>query len=222
VAVSDYSDYPEQATTLPSVASYQGANIAEIIRLKPTHILVWQGGNKATDIQRLKQQGYSLYLSSINSPSELQKNISDIGEFLNAQQQALIVNKRIQKQIEQISAQNQAKESAIYYLNTVPFIGLGNDPWLNSLLSLCGIHNLYKNDSQAYPQLDLANIIRHKPEIIIAATGSTEAVEQQFWHKHRAILERSRIISVNPDALHRFTPRAIDEAIRLCDVTRAP
>ena len=37
VATSDYSDYPAQAANLPSVASYQGANIAEIIRLKPTY-----------------------------------------------------------------------------------------------------------------------------------------------------------------------------------------
>ena len=72
VAVSDYSDFPysqgciDKSCTnqVPSVASYQGADIAAIVRLKPTIILAWEGGNKAQDIARLEQLGFTVFRSS--------------------------------------------------------------------------------------------------------------------------------------------------------------
>ena len=39
VAVSEASDHPEFLQSLPTVANYRGINIAEIVKLQPTHIL---------------------------------------------------------------------------------------------------------------------------------------------------------------------------------------
>lgn len=216
VGVSDYSDYPAQAAALPSVASYQGANIAEIIRLQASHILVWQGGNKDADIQRLKQQGFNIYLSTINTPQDLVTDILNIGEFLAIKDKASALANTISAQLDALNQTKQDAIPAVYYLNRVPMVGLGSDSWLNSLLALCNIQNIYKNNAQAYPQLNIADIIRRQPEIIIAANGSTYEVELDFWQVHSRVLGDTSLLTVEPNAMHRFTPRAIDETVRLC------
>ncbi len=216
IAVSDYSDYPKAAENYPSVASYQGANLAEIYRLRPSHILVWKGGNKDTDIEHLKNQDYLIYESSIETFNDLLQNITEIGEFLNSPHAAYQIVGQLKNEAKKLSTFQQTPITAVYYLNEQPLIGLGNDPWLNNLLSMCHIDNVYKSSSRAYPQLNLSNVLRKQPEIIISANSQQKTQADSFWRSHRDILD-SEIFIVDPDALHRFTPRAIYEISSLCN-----
>jgi vitamin B12 transport system substrate-binding protein len=216
VAVSDYSDFPKEASSLPSVASFEGANIAQIIRLKPSHVLVWRGGNKDADIEKLKALNLPIYESSVTSVESLLTDITNIGNFIAAKDAA-------RKSVETLSATlaltreryKGLNKTAVYYLNKHPLVGLGNDQWLNSLLGICSINNLYEKSLGAYPQLQMPDIIRKQPEVIIAATLSEISDLEQFWSPHKKVLD-SKIVSANPDALHRFTGRAINEMAKLC------
>lgn len=219
VAVSDYSDYPKSASSLRSVASYEGANIAEIIRLQPTHVLVWRGGNKDADIEKISQLDVKLYESNITSVNTLIEDIIGIGEALNAQKEAAILAENIRLLVNSIKNKHQNRSiSAVYYLSTQPLLGLGNDEWLNSLLSLCGINNIYINSPSAYPQLQMSHILRNQPELLVAATKADASIVESFWQAHQSIY-KAKIVLANPDALHRFTPRAINEMARVCDAT---
>ncbi len=216
VAVSDYSDFPSEAALLPSIASYEGANIAEIMRLQPTHILAWRGGNKDADIAKLKTLGFNVYASQINSVDDLIQEIKNIGEFLEAKPTSERLANEIVGNVT-LLRQTYAGQSlnAVYYLNHHPLVGLGNDTWLNSLLNICGINNIYAKSAAAYPQLQISDIIRQQPDVLIAANSLNSKQLDTFWERHKAVLS-AKLVSANPDALHRFTPRAIGEITRVC------
>lgn len=216
VGVSDYSDYPPSASSIKSVASYEGANIAEIIRLRPTHILVWRGGNKDADIEKIKQLNISVYESKIDDVNKLLTDIQQIGDMLNAQVKARLLIQETESILNVLAEKYKGKStSAVYYLSTQPLVGLGNDKWLNSLLALCGIDNIYVESSSAYPQLQMSHVIRSKPTLLIAASNSSIQEVENFWQPYQSVL-KAQIITANPDALHRFTPRAIIETSQLC------
>jgi vitamin B12 transport system substrate-binding protein len=216
IAVSDYSNYPAAASTLKSVASYQGANIAEIIRLQPTHILAWRGGNKDADIEKLKTLDMPVYESSINSVDSLLADIINIGDNINAKDNAEALVRKLEGSISAMANDyKDLSKTAIYYLSTQPLVGLGNDKWLNSVLRLCGLANIYTTSPSAYPQLQMADIIRKQPEVLIAAMKSNSKQIEKFWAPHKKVLN-SEVVIANPDALHRFTPRAIFEMTQLC------
>jgi vitamin B12 transport system substrate-binding protein len=217
IAVSDYSDYPKQANSLPSVASYQGANIAEIMRLQPTHILVWRGGNKDADIQKLKTLGFNLFESHILKLDDLIDEIRQIGQFLDVQKNANELAVNINNKLSRLKIKYASKSrSVVYYLSTQPLLGLGSDPWLNDLLASCGLNNLYKHNLAAYPQLQIANIVRENPDIVIAAGKYSNEQVSAFWSAHLAVFNPTLLIA-NPDALHRFTPRSLDELNVICE-----
>lgn len=216
VGVSDYSDYPAAASEHPVVASYQGANVAQIIRLKPTHILVWRGGNKDADIQKLQSLGFNVYQSAVESPQDLLSDILGIGRFLQAETTANALHQALQEELDNIQQQFASNSAtALYYLSQHPLTGLGNDTWLNGLLDLCGIENIYKESLSAYPALHLSDILRQQPSLIIAADGSNLAQVNGFWSKHQDVYTAKYVVA-NPDALHRFTPRAIEELAKIC------
>lgn len=222
VAVSDYSDFPQEALALQSVASYEGANIAAIVRLQPTHILVWRGGNKDADIEKLKALNAIVHESSIDSVSALLSDIERIGVVINAKEEASALVDSLNESIASTTfTYKDVSKTAIYYFNPQPLMGLGNDSWLNSLLALCNINNLYKGSPSAYMQLQLADILRQQPDLIIAASQSPKHLIEEFWAPHRKVLT-SPIALVNPDALHRFTPRAILAMNPLCKAAFTP
>jgi vitamin B12 transport system substrate-binding protein len=224
VAVSDYSDYPYPqgcidsacSIKLPSLASYQGADIAAIVRLKPTIILAWEGGNKAQDIARLEQLGFNVFRSSPSNIQELMNEIIAIGKLLNAEKRSQALFEDMQKRMQDISENyNSPSISAIYYMNQQPLSGMGSDTWLNSLLSLCNISNIYEQLPTAYAQFSMADIIRKQPQLVIAATHQTAEQVHSFWAPHKNVFS-PKVEVVNPDALHRFTPRVLPELVKLC------
>jgi len=224
VGVSDYSDFPHSqgcideacTTKLPSVASYQGADIAAIIRLKPTLILAWGGGNKAQDIARLKQLGYPVFTSAPANIYALMEETLSLGKMLNAVKLSLKLHAKMTTQIQNIKSQYASKsKNALYYMSEQPLSGMGSDVWINSLLSLCNINNIYAELPTAYAQFSLADIIRKQPEVVIAATHQDLNAVNAFWAQHQQVYQPT-IVTANPDALHRFTPRALDEVAVLC------
>nr|WP_168711026.1 cobalamin-binding protein [Ningiella ruwaisensis] len=216
VGVSDFSDYPLSAKSLPRVASYQGANIAEILRLDATHVLAWDGGNKATDIAKLQSNQIPVFLSKVTSTDDLLQDIERLGAFLGDTSGVKRQVKRLQDKIESIKARYiSSNKSVFYYLNQQPLVALGNDPWLNDLLRLCGLNNVFAHSPSAYPQVSLEQVIRHAPELIIVANKQDQEDFRAFWSEHHKVLD-ARFIQINPDKMHRFTPRAIDELDSLC------
>lgn len=224
IAVSDYSDYPygqgcidkSCSSEVPSVASYQGADIAAIIRLEPTIILVWEGGNKAQDIARFEQLGIQVFRSSPSNIQALMDEIVALGNVLNAQVKSQVLVKNMGILRDQIRRKHTDKQaSALYYMSQQPLSGMGNDTWLNSLLALCNIDNIYAKLPTAYAQFSMADIIRKQPELVIAATHQRASQVHDFWAFHKAVYT-PKIVLVNPDALHRFAPRVLPELANLC------
>jgi vitamin B12 transport system substrate-binding protein len=220
VAVSDFSDYPEQANTLPSVASYQGANIPEILRLRATHVLAWKGGNKDADISKLQSNGVALYLSSIQDSDSLIADIRNIGKFLGVQNAAEALAKKLEQQKNTLVQSYKGQHrSVFYYLNSTPLVALGKDAWLNDLLSMCGLYNVFADSPAPYPQVSIEQVLRQAPQVIVSANSNASEPAQR-WSAHQTLLQ-ARYIKANPDKLHRFTPRALNEITWLCEHAHA-
>ncbi len=224
VGVSDYSDYPYPtgcidkvcSVKMPIVANYQGADIAAIIRLKPTIILVWAGGNKAQDIARLEQLGFTIFRSSPANIEALMEETLSLGATLNAVSKSKRLHAEMAAQINKVKSQYADKEvNALYYMNQQPLSGMANDAWINALLSLCNITNIYAELPTAFAQFSMADIIREQPEVVIAASHQDISSVNAFWSAHKRVYA-PKIVSVNPDALHRFTPRVLPEVAVLC------
>lgn len=64
VAVSEMSDYPEQAKQLERVSNYQGIKLERIIALQPDLVIAWPAGNPAKELEKIKQFGIPIYYST--------------------------------------------------------------------------------------------------------------------------------------------------------------
>lgn len=216
VGVSDHSDFPDAANTLPRVVSYQGANLAAILRLRPSHVLAWHGGNKTSDIEKIKNSGVSVYASSVENLDSLKTEIVHIADFLNVNMRGKALSESLQNHIVEISNTYRTQsKSVLYFIDPKTPLTLGNDPWLNDLLSLCGLHNLLSESIAAFPKVNSQQIMRLKPDALIIANNNMNKLTTTAWLSQAKQGNRP-IVLANPDKLHRFTMRSVDEMRQVC------
>lgn len=219
VAVSDYSDYPVAASQLPSVASYTGLDFNAIIKARPTHILAWEGGNKPQDIAKLISLGFNVLSQRTTTLNEISQNITALGEFLDSPM-AAIVSGQFDSMLEQLQQtySDRQPQTVFYYSWSMPLMSIGAGAWGNEALKVCQLTHIFADVPIEYPQVALAEVLRAQPDYIINV--SKEAIDSVngFWSPHNAVLD-APLIQLNPDLIHRYTPRILPEIARLCAAT---
>ncbi|WP_166423415.1 cobalamin-binding protein [Paraglaciecola sp. 20A4] len=218
LAVSDFSDYPEQAKLLPRVASYNGVDFEKILRLSPELIVAWQGGNKPQDLTRLASLGFNIYLSSPGKPADISQDIRALGAFIGRSAEANELANHFSQQLHLLK-QQYAKATDInvfYYMWPAPLMTIGPNAWATHLLHICRAKNVFSNAPADYPQVSIEQVARKQPNLIIAAMHVSLQEAESFWYDKRVLIP-APITVVNPDELHRFTPRLINGLTTLCN-----
>ncbi|NCP63628.1 MAG: cobalamin-binding protein [Paraglaciecola sp.] len=218
VAVSDYSDYPPQAATLPSVANHNGLNFEAIMRLQPDLILAWQGGNKPQDLAKLVSLGFQLFYSSPQQPEDISTDIVSLGNLTGREAQAQIISEQFLLGLKAISQQYSGVKqlSVFYYLWSTPLMTVGKKTWANTLLSRCGAYNVFSDAPIDYPEVSREQVLAKHPDALIAAMHAQPQDLKSFWGNTQALFDLPLVV-VNPDQLHRFSPRLLDGLNQLCE-----
>lgn len=217
VAVSDYSDYPQAAKSLPAVADYNGVDFEAIVRLKPDLILAWRGGNKPQDLSRLARLGYKLFYSSPQTVWDIANEMTDLGNILGVKDTAKNLSESYLLALKELQSKYRTHNpvSVFYYMWPKPLMSIGNDAWANHLLEICGAQNIFRDAISDYPEVTIEEVIRRKPAKIIAAMKIQQSDAQSWWEGYKSLYV-AQVVVVNPDRLHRFTPRILDGLDDLC------
>ncbi|ALS97358.1 cobalamin-binding protein [Lacimicrobium alkaliphilum] len=220
LAVSDYSDYPEAAKVLPRIASYQGVNFEALVKLQPDLVLVWQGGNKPQDIQRIRALGYKLFISSPQQPADIADEVEALGELLGQRTLARKLAQQHRQALQEISERYEQTTplKVFYYMHPKPLMSIGSGAWANHLLELCNSTNIFADAINDYPEVTMEEVIKRQPQAIVAAQHQEMPQIKGFWQPWLPMLRLNKddIIRVDPDRLHRFSLRLSDGAEAMC------
>jgi vitamin B12 transport system substrate-binding protein len=217
LAVSDYSNFPAQASQLPSVASHNGLDFEKIMRLQPDLIVAWQGGNKPQDLARLALLGFNMYYSHPQRPEDISDELRHLGQVLDQANEAEVLAQAFTDELEKIKSiyHSDKKVPVFYYMWSTPLMTIGSNAWANYLLNICGAQNIFSDAPTPYPEVSIEQVIRRKPQKLIAAINTSSADASTFWQTKRELLAVP-LLMINPDRLHRFTPRLIGGLKQLC------
>ncbi|MFT4937204.1 MAG: vitamin B12 transport system substrate-binding protein [Paraglaciecola sp.] len=217
VAVSDYSNFPEEASLLPSVANHNGVDFEQIMRLQPDLILAWRGGNKPQDLARLRSLGYKLYYSNPIIPADISSELRQLGALLGKSERGIEMADAFSSEMENIKIQyrSENKIAVFYYMWPSPLMTIGGKAWANQLLDICGARNIFDDAPTPYPEVNMEQVIRRKPHKIIAAMHTSLADADTFWRTKVGTMP-IQLVVVDPDQLHRFTPRLTSGLKNLC------
>lgn len=218
LATSDFSDYPQQAALLPSVADHNGIDLERILSLRPDLIVAWKGGNKPQDLARLESMGLTLFYSNPKHIEDIADEVLALGVLLGEINTAQTISENFNRKLQQIRKKFKTTKPkrVFYYMWPKPLMSIGKGAWANQMLAICGADNIFADSITDYPQVTIEKVITQKPSLIVAAMKASDADVEAYWQPWRSLIDVP-IKVVNPDLLHRFTPRTLIGLEELCN-----
>lgn len=221
IAVSAYSDYPEQAKKLEQVSDWQGVNVERIIALKPDLILAWRGGNPQRPLDQLASFGIPIIYFD---PQTIDGVIDAVNELSQYSPRPELAQQNISAMRAKLTPYRNQKKSDLktqkifIQLGTQPLFSTGKHTLQNDVVTFCGGENIFANSAVQWPQISREQVLTRNPDVIVM-TGSIEQekVVRDFWQSQLDV----PIIRLNEDWFHRAGPRIVNATEQLCEQLNA-
>lgn len=224
VAVSQFTDYPEEASKLPQVGGFDGKTLSmeSILSFKPDLVYMSDVMHNFM-IPQLEEYGIKYYLSKADSVEGVMKEILDIGELTGHADKANEVVAEMKKKIEAagvgFSVQagesqgdqfNQQAVSVYWEVWNSPYMSAGASSFIGDVIKCAGGKNIFDDLQDAYPIVSEEAIIKRSPEVILLPASSgviADDVRARAGWEDVAAVVNGRIFVVSDNVYTRPGPR---------------
>jgi len=222
VGTVSYSDYPEAATAVPRVGTYDTVSYETVLALRPDLVLAWLSGGGEETVRRLESLGLKVFVQEPRALDDIADSLQDVGELTgnseSAQARAREFSRRLQHLRDTYSEQTPV--SVYYQIWDEPLLTLNGEHIISNVIRLCGGRNVFADAIPLVSRVSVETVIRADPDAIVAS-GMDEARPEWLdrwrrWPSMRAVAN-GQLYFVPPDILQRHTPRLLEGAARLCE-----
>jgi iron complex transport system substrate-binding protein len=219
VGVSDFDNYPEEATTKEKIGGME-INIEKIISLQPNLVLAHASAMNGTEgLQQLRDAGLTvLVINDAQNFEQVYDSIAMIGKATGENKKADELIKGMQDHLAEIKAKaGEIKEKKKVFVEVSPapeVFTTGKNTFMDEMISLINAENI-ANDQEGWIKMDQEVLIDRNPDVIITTYGfyTENAVEQvlsrQGWENVNAIKSK-QVIDVDSDRVTRSGPRIVE------------
>jgi iron complex transport system substrate-binding protein len=210
VAVSEYSDYPEEARRLPQVASSGGVDLEAVLALNPDLVVAWRLETTAAALARLEALGMPVFYSEPRRLAQIPDSIEALGELAGTADTARGVAASLREQLNHLKTQYGSKRavSVFYQISERPLMTLGGRQFVSDAIELCGGRNVFADSPVAAD-----------PEAIVTASAHpSDRSWQALWRRFPGMraVRAGNLYAVPMNEMHRHGPRAIGATALLC------
>ncbi len=218
-AVTDYADYPPEATAKPSVGAYDNPNLEAIVAMEPDLILATDGQPQAT-LDQLESRGLTVVVIIPHSIDEVLTMITLIGKVTGQDEEAATLVADMQKRIDAVTEKTKnlttaEKPRVFYIIWQDPIWTTGSGTFEDALIELAGGVNI-AHELTGYATISLETVIAANPQVMVAGVGmgTGEDAALQFLQTESRLVSsdarrNNRVTGINMDVVARPGPRIV-------------
>jgi iron complex transport system substrate-binding protein len=222
VGAVSYSNYPEQATALPEVGSYNAFSLEQILALHPDLVVMWGSGNGMQTLSKLEALGLPVYVSELRKLSDVPESIRRLGQLAGTASVAEAEARRIENEIASLRNRysNRASLGVFYQIWNDPLQTVNGEHLISEVITLCGGRNVFGDATALAPRISVESVLLRNPDAIVAS-GMGEARPEWLdqWRAYPSLkaVAGDALFFVNPNHLQRPTARILLGAQSLCE-----
>lgn len=215
VGVDDYSDFPEEAQSLPKVGSWT-LNVESIVGLEPD-LVVCSDLVPRQQLDLIANQSIPYFIFATRTMEDVYKDVRLAGLMTGHIQEAEAVAASLEARVKAVTdltlAAGVAKPGV--YIEYYPLWTYGPGSFGDNMIALAGAVNIAHDAGNEYPELTSEFIIASDPDVIIytvgvmTTTNATEISSREGWDQITAVAE-GQIYSIDDNLMSRYGPRVVD------------
>jgi iron complex transport system substrate-binding protein len=214
IAVTDYTKYPAEARTKPSVGSILSPSMETILSLHPDLVLGSADMSHTETLQQLERLGIVVYIVSTHGVDGIYQSIASLGLALNREDSARQLIARLRGREAAVRRQVNGKPvvSILMPVGYDPIVTIGKHAFITELIEIAGGHSVTSDIDQEWPQVSLEAVLARAPEALLLIRGSRMSMEkirgQPGWDSMPAV-KNNRVYYVD-DRINLPSPVAFD------------
>lgn len=204
VAVSDYTRYPAEARSKPSIGLPLNPSMETIVALHPDLVL-GSGDSKTSDtLNTLGRLGIPVFMVSPHGIEGIYRSIESLGHALGrdtAAKELVAGLRRRELQIRE-HARNKPAVNLLMPIWYDPIMTIGKYAYITDMISIAGGHSVTADIAQEWPQVSLEAVIARAPDALLLVRGSgmsLESVQSRPGWQSLPALRNHRIYYVGPE-----------------------
>ncbi len=222
VAVVDHSDYPPEASELPTVGSHARLDLERLVVLQPDLVIGWVTGNPAEQMERLERLGVPVFRIEPRDFEGIASALERLARLAGNEAQGRLAAERFRQGLAELAARHAAAPPVpvFYQVWDAPLMTVNDDHLIGKAITLCGGVNIFGGLSRLVPRIDDEALLAADPEVILAGgRGEENRSWLEYWQRFPELtaVARDNLFFVPPSLLQRPTPRLLEGSRRLCD-----
>ncbi|MBN1807731.1 MAG: ABC transporter substrate-binding protein [Planctomycetes bacterium] len=206
-----YCDRPPEVLSVPVVGDYMSPDVEKIVNLKPDVVIVSKGPGNKGGVRKLQKLGINVRVMSLYSVAEILESIKQIGQALDADEQAQTIVRTIEDSLQTARQRAQTRNpvTALLVVGQDPVIVAASGSLPAELLDIAGGRNLAPMVAgKTYVSIEKERLSAIRPQVLIDATladGSyTEARREALFEMYKALpgWQDIRVEFVTDDAVY--------------------
>ncbi|MGQ0383284.1 MAG: cobalamin-binding protein [Gammaproteobacteria bacterium] len=217
VAVSEYSDWPEEAKSLPRIGDAFRLDYERIVALSPSVAVVWATGTPAGVAERLQSLGIRVVGIPTHRLDDIAAGLERLGRLAGTQPVAQKAAADFRVRIAGLREAYHARESIRVFVQVddAPLYTVGGNHMITEIVELCGGQNVFADATAPALPVDLEAVLARAPEVILSADDGDPAA---YWARFQglAAVAKGNVFRAPADRLARPGPRIAEAAAEVC------
>jgi ABC-type Fe3+-hydroxamate transport system substrate-binding protein len=182
--------------------------MAKIESLKPDLIIANKEENKEEQIKELMQR-YPVWVSNIHNLDDAFAMITYVGKLVNKSEEAGELVKLIRGNFKKLHTHESAPKKVAYFIWKSPYMSVSRHTFINSMLKVCNMQNVFGNLPDDYPVISAEEIGNVAPEFIFLSSEPFP-----FAKKHtdefKELCPSAKIVLVDGEYFSWYGSRLVD------------
>jgi ABC-type Fe3+-hydroxamate transport system substrate-binding protein len=206
----------EKVEDVPIVGGTKNPRLDKIFDIKPDLVIANREENRKEDVEELAGS-LDVMVTDIKTIEDALLAIHDIGVRCGVAEKADLLIENIRAEMDNVP--DEPKQSVAYFIWREPWMTVGRDTYIDSVLSHWNLKNVY-GDQKRYPKTTLEDLKSKAPDLILLSSEP-----YPFKEKHReeieAALPNSRVLMVDGEWFSWYGSRMLPAFKRLNEFRKA-
>ncbi len=179
VAISDYTKYPAEALSRPSVGSIMSPSMETILSLHPDLILGMPHANEQASLEELEHLGIPVYLVDPHGINGILHSIVSLGVATDHEREAQAEVAHLQRRIAAIRSRVAGKGVVKVFapISYDPPITIGKGAFITEIIAAAGGESITDDINQEWPHISMEAVVARSPEALLLVRGGRISVD---------------------------------------------
>lgn len=167
--VSDYTTFPAEAHSKPSVGGLVDPSMEKIVSLQPDLVLMAIRLNRQETITQLEELKIPAFVIDPQGLDGVLKMIRSVGEAINhgEQAQALVKHLTEKRDAVTVRVKGLARPRVLVVIWYDPVLTAGGKAFISDVIAAAGATSVTADIPQAWPQISMEQVLERSPDFLL-------------------------------------------------------